>query len=377
MINYLDNAATTFPKPLSVIKETERCIAQYCGNPGRGSHRMALWAAEKLFLARSLAAELFGAESPDRVVFSMNATYCLNLAILGIVPEGSHVLISDLEHNSVLRPVEYLKRNKGVTYDVFSTDGDIISNIESLIKKETRVLICTHASNITNRVLPICEIGRLLFEKGIYFIVDASQSAGSHPIDMDKCRIDALCMPSHKGLLGPQGAGLAIFSERVYPRVVISGGSGVFSRELTMPEDLPDRLEAGTMPTPAIAGLCEGLSYVMKRGERDIFEKESKIISKIRNAFSDDGRICTYSTGEGAIWLFNIKDVPSQTVAKILDDRGICVRPGLHCAPLAHKTLKCPEDGAVRVSAGPLTEWWQADRFIRSLRSVLDTLEPH
>ena len=374
MINYLDNAATTFPKPPSVIKETERCISQYCGNPGRGSHRMALRAAERLFLARTLAAELFSAPSAERVVLSLNATYCLNLSILGIVPEKSHVLISDMEHNSVLRPVEYLRRNKGVTYDVFSTDGDILENIEALIKKDTRALICTHASNITNKLLPIREIGELLARREIYFIVDASQSAGSHPIDMEKCRIDALCMPSHKGLLGPQGAGLAIFSERVSPKAVISGGSGAFSRELEMPAFLPDRLEAGTMPTPAVAGLCEGLSYVMKRGERDIFDKETKIIDRIRNAFFCDRRIFTYSEGEGAIWLFNIRGVPSQTAAALLDEKGICVRPGLHCAPLAHKALRTPEDGAVRVSAGPLTEAWQADHFIRALSGILRTL---
>lgn len=374
MINYLDNAATTFPKPLSVVKETERCMRAYCGNPGRGSHKMALLAAEKIFEARSLAAELFSAPSPDFVTFSLNATYCLNLAVLGLVPESCHVLISDLEHNSVLRPVEHLKRTRGVTYSVFSTDGDILANIEAEIKKDTRALICTHASNITNRILPIAEIGRLLSKRGILFIVDASQSAGSHRIDMENCNIDALCMPSHKGLLGPQGAGMAVFSERAYPKVIISGGSGVHSREATMPEDLPDRLEAGTMPTPAIAGLCKGLSYVMKRGERDIFEKESDIIARMKNAFLDDPRIISYSEGEGAVWLFNIRGVSSQRTAGLLDERGICVRAGLHCSPLAHNTLNTPEDGAVRVSAGPLTERWQAGHFIRELSAILDTL---
>jgi len=372
--NYLDNAATTFPKPFAVRREMDRCMASYCGNPGRGSHKMALAAAEKLYSARSLAAELFGAPSPDRVAFTLNATYALNLSILGLVPPQSHVLISDLEHNSVLRPVEYLKRHRGVSYSVFSTEGDVEENVRSQIKKDTRALICTHASNVTNKILPLEAIGKVLSDRGILFIVDASQSAGSHRIEMTDWGIDVLCIPGHKGLLAPQGIGLAIFSERVTPRPFITGGSGVFSREVTMPEDLPDRLEAGTMPTPAAAGLFEGLKYVMKRGEGDIHEWESKLVKRIRDAFCDDPRIYTYSGGEGPIWLFNIKGVPSQKTSALLDKQGICTRPGLHCSPLAHKTLKTPEDGAVRVSAGPLTEPWQAEHFIRSLSLILDTL---
>lgn len=369
--NYLDCAATSFPKPREVTEEAIRCLRTYGGNPGRGSHKMALLAAEKVYEARKLCASLVSCKSPERVAFTMNATYALNTAILSLVPEGVHVLISDLEHNSVLRPVEHLCRTKGVAYDVFSTSGDVLENVKSMIRKNTRALICTHASNITNAVLPIKDIGRELSRRGIIFIVDASQSAGRCRIDMESAEIDALCFPGHKGLLSPQGVGVLVLSERAEPEPLVHGGSGAQSRLPYMPRELPDRLEAGTLPTPAIAGLCKGVSYVMKRGEARIFESEREIIKKISSHFENERRISVYSRGEGAIWLFNIRGIPSQTTSRLLDERGVCTRPGLHCAPLAHRTLKTPEDGAVRVSAGALTEPWQADHFIRSLEDIL------
>ena len=189
---------------------------------------------------------------------------------------------------------------------------------------------------------------------------------------MKKSCIDVLCVPSHKGLLGPQGIGAAIFAGDILPRAVITGGSGALSRDADMPPYLPDRLEAGTLPTPTAAGLCEGIRYVMRRGEASIAAFEAGIIRKISEDFADDKRICFYGDAGGGIWLFNVRGVPSQKVSELLDRKGICTRPGLHCAPLAHKTLGTPEDGAVRVSAGPLTRPWQADHFVRSLREILD-----
>ena len=371
---YLDNAATSFPKPPSVVREVQRCMTEYCGNPGRGSHKMALAAAEKIFETRSLAARLISAPEEERIVFTMNATYALNMAMTGLIKQGSHILISDLEHNSVLRPAEHLKRTKGVSYDVFSTKGDVCENIRRLIRKNTTAVVCTHASNITNVCLPIEKIGAMLSGTDILFIVDASQSLGGRKIDMERAGIDVLCATGHKGLLGPQGIGFAAFSERAMPSPFVYGGSGARSRELDMPELLPDRLEAGTLPTPAAAGLCEGIKYVLEMGEERIFQRESDIVKRIHKAFENDRRISIYSEGEGAVLLFNIRGVPSQVTAKLLDREGVCVRPGLHCAPLAHNTLGTPEDGAVRVSAGPLTERWQAEHFNAALRRVLERL---
>lgn len=333
---------------------------------------MALMAAEKLYEGRALTAELFRAEDPEGVVFTLNTTYALNLAILGLVREGDHVIISDMEHNSVLRPVEYLKRYKGVEYSVFSTKGDIWESVRPLIRKNTRAVICAHASNITGKVIPVERLSPFLREREILLVVDGAQSAGTRRIDMEKMGIDVLCVPAHKGLLGPQGAGVAVFRKDLVLRSFITGGSGALSRETEMPAYLPDRLEAGTMATPAVAGLCEGIKYVLKRGEESIARSEGRLTERISEAFADDRRVCTYGEGGGGIWLFNVRGVPSQTVSRLLDERGICTRPGLHCAPLAHKTLGTPEDGAVRVSAGPLTRPWQADHFIRSLREILD-----
>jgi len=370
-ICYLDNAATTFPKPVAVRREMDRCMATYCGNPGRGSHRMALFASEAVYEARRKAVELFCAEDEEHVVLTMNATHALNLAIRGLIKKGDHVLISDLEHNSTLRPVMYLCAKGDVEYSIFKTQGDICENVKALIRKNTRAVICTHVSNITNICLPIEELGRMLYSMGILFIVDASQSAGNHKIDMRASRISALCTAGHKGLLGPQGTGLCMLSGEVKPEPLIYGGSGSDSRSPLMPESLPDRLEGGTLFTPGAAGLSQGIDYVLRVGEENIRKNESALIEKIRAHYENDVRIREYSEGKGAIWLFNIKGVSSQKTAQMLDSYGVCVRPGLHCAPLAHMTLGTPADGAVRVSAGPLSAESDADRFIFALDRVM------
>lgn len=368
---YFDNAATTFPKPPEVAEEMARCIREYCGNPGRGSHSLALKASEKLYEVREKAARMFSCSAPDRVVLTMNATHGLNVAILGLISPGSHILISDLEHNSVLRPVEYLKREKGVSVSVFSTKGNILENIRKKLREDTKALVCIHSSNITNKVLPIEKIGRLLWMRGIIFIVDASQSAGAHRIDVSRAHIDALCMPGHKGLLGPQGIGLAIFSERSLPNPIISGGSGSLSRLLEMPPSLPDRLEAGTLPTPCATGLSAGLDYISERGTGDILFKETELCERIKRNFMFDERVMTYSEGKGPLWLFNIRGLSSQKTAQLLSEQGVCVRPGLHCAPMAHKALNTPEDGAVRLSVGPMNTDNDGDRFITALNKIL------
>lgn len=370
-ICYFDNAATTFPKPSAVWREMERCIKSYGGNPGRGSHTLALRASEKLYETREALADLFGCVGAERVIFTLNTTYALNLAIFGLIEKGDHILISDLEHNSVLRPVEKLKREKGISYSVFKTSGNVIENIRCKIQKNTKALICTHASNITNTVLPIERIGRLLKSRGILFIVDAAQSAGVHRINMESACISALCIPGHKGLLGPQGIGVLLLSQSVSPKPLIWGGSGTLSRDLQMPSLLPEGLEGGTLPTPAAAGLLEGIRYVSQRGLYDIFSEETRIINRISACFERNERIITYSSGRGSIWLFNIKGLSSQKTAQLLAEKGICVRSGLHCAPLAHSTLNTPEDGAVRVSAGPFNTMADADRLVIAVKDIL------
>ena len=240
---YLDNAATTFPKPQSVSVEMSKCINKYCGNPGRSSHSLSQKSAEKIYEARCLLAELFCA-NPENVVFTYNTTYALNIAIKALVKDKSHILVSDMEHNSVLRPVNALCRDKECTYSMFSTSGseeEILSSIESNIKPYTSLLICAHVSNVGCRRLPIDKIGALCRNKGIKFIVDGAQSAGLHQINVNEMSIDALCIPGHKSLYGPQGIGAIIFGNECIGATIIEGGTGINSLELDMPDFLPER----------------------------------------------------------------------------------------------------------------------------------------
>ena len=358
---YLDNAATTFPKPTVVAEAVYRCINEYCGNPGRGSHYLARAASEKLFEARSLLTELFGLSSAENVIFTLNTTYALNMAVKSAVTQGCHVLISDMEHNSVLRPVEALKRKGVITYSVFKTFGGgdsdkILKSINENIRQNTRVLVCQHSSNICGTVLPIKKIGELCRERGIFFIVDAAQSAGLFDISVGDFDIDALCVPSHKGLYGPQGAGVLMFSDRLDAErlaTLVEGGSGIASRELIMPSFLPDRFEAGTMATPVIAGLCEGINFVRRNTPASIRAYEEYLSYKFKDHIGNLSDVTLYDAEKSSsIVLFNLKGKSSSDVSEALDKFGICVRSGLHCAPLAHKTLGTPEGGAVRVSFG-------------------------
>lgn len=371
MITYLDCAATSFPKPDTVTEEMCRCMREYCGNPGRGSHAMALRASEVIYSCREAAASLFGSSFPENCILTGNATHALNLAIFGLIPDNSHVLISDMEHNSVLRPVEHLKRERGVSYSIFPTDGDIIGNIRKRLSPRTSAVICCHSSNIINKTLPAGEIGALCRRAGILFILDASQSAGCADIDMERDNISALCFPGHKGLLGAPGCGMVIFTDGISVRPLMFGGSGVNSEEITMPDFLPDRLEAGTMSAPLAAGLLEGIKYVKRRGTENILAHERHLTDILYDRYGRDGRMKIYGERGGPLFLFNVYGKTPQRVGALLNDRGICVRTGLHCAPLAHRTVGTPPGGAVRLSVGALTTERDIMRFIHAMESVM------
>lgn len=353
---YLDNAATTFPKPLCVTDEITRCIKKYCGNPGRSSHALSIKSAEKIYEARGLLAKIFEADE-ENVVFTLNTTYALNLAIKSLLKYSTHVLISDIEHNSVYRPIWRLSEQRLCTYDIFSTNGtdqDILDSIISKIKSNTSMIICTHQSNVGERTLPIGKIGQICKERGITFIVDGAQSAGIHEIKLKSMNIDALCIPAHKGLYGPQGVGAAIFNTKKFERSVIEGGTGISSLEAKMPDFLPELLEAGTLPTPAIAGWCEALKWIISLDISKIKAHEEDLYILATSLMSENKKIIPYFMNDysGNTFLFNIKDVTPSRVSEYLNKKGIYVRSGFHCAPLAHKTLKTGKDGAVRVSFG-------------------------
>ena len=353
---YLDNAATTFPKPPCVTEEICRCIKKYCGNPGRSSHALSIKSAEKIFEARELLAELFNAKA-ENVVFTYNTTYALNIAIKGYFKYYSHILISDIEHNSVLRPIHELSRQKLCSYDIFSTSGseeEVIESIKGKLKPNTSMIVCAHASNICSRRLPIKKIGELCQEYNMFFVVDGAQSAGLYKIDVSDMNINALCIPAHKSLYGPQGVGAIIFGGDNVGRSVIEGGTGINSIERSMPDVLPEAYEAGTLSTPTIAGLSEALKW-LKAVECDkICAYEEELYSYICSKLLDYERFEVYqgSKMRGNTLIFNVKGFSPAQISGELDKRGICIRSGLHCAPLAHQTLGVPTDGAIRIGLG-------------------------
>lgn len=380
---YFDNAATSFPKPPSVIREVSKCITRYCGNPGRSSHRLAMESAEKIYDCRERLCELFSAPSPMQVVFTENATHALNIAIKGLLRSGDHVLISDMEHNAVLRPLAALREAGKITYDIFEThrDGRLLStseicgSISSLIRRgQTKMLICSHIPNVCSSILPVAEIGTLCRRNGIVFLLDASQSAGHIPIDMASCNIDVLCAPGHKGLLGIQGCGFMILSEDMIPEPILEGGSGVDSLSPYMPKELPERLEAGTLPTPSIVGLSEGVRFLSSLSPGEVHEREKALFRRLRDMLksTDSLNAEIYAEeSEGAVMLFNLKGHSSEEVGRHLSKRGICVRSGYHCAPLGHRTLGTPDGGAVRVSFGLFNQISELDVLTRALKEYI------
>lgn len=378
---YLDNAATTFPKPPPVLSEVNDCIRRYCGNPGRGSHAMALAAAERIFECREAMANLVGLEDPGNVVFTMNTTYAINLFLKGLLRPGDHVLISDLEHNSVFRPIYKLARDGIIEYNIFpsmcglknASPTRICAGIAKRIRPNTRLVMCTHVSNICSYALPIAEIGAFCHRHGILFAVDAAQSAGHLPIDMKAMNIDALAIPGHKGLYGIQGSGVLALSEAIPLNTIIEGGNGLLSLEGNMPELPPERFESGTLPTPAIAGLLRGIETVSRLGLERIAGHEQKLFCAARDRLSELRGITLHVPQyQGSTLLFSADSISSEKVASALGKRGICVRGGYHCAALGHATLKTPPDGAVRVSFGLYNTPADIDRLTTALTEILN-----
>lgn len=372
-MNYLDNAATSFPKPPSVTRELLRAVNEYGGNPGRGSHPLAMRAAETIYNCREALASFFGARSPERVVFTLSATHALNLAIKGFFEEGGHVLLSELEHNATRRPICRLCEEKKLSFDLFPVlDLDpeaIVQGIEGRIRPNTRAVICTHGSNICSITLPIAKIGALCRQRSLALIVDAAQTAGHIPIHMEDMGIDALALPGHKGLYGIQGCGALLLSERFSPRPLWEGGTGIESLAEGMPLSPPERYEAGTLPTPAIATLWAGLRSFDHISLGEIHLHEKSLFRLARDRLESLGNIQIYAPEhEGAVLLFNKNGIPSVEVARRLGEQGICVRAGLHCAPLAHQALGTPEEGAVRISFGRYNTREDLDLLWRALR---------
>lgn len=374
-ICYLDNAATSFPKPKSVINEVNKCLTAYCGNAGRGSHRLSLYAANKIYECREEICSLINAPSPESVVFVPSCTYGLNLVIKGALCSGDHVIISDMEHNSVLRPLHKLASEGKITYDVFpcllKSDEEILYSIKSKIKPNTRLVICNHQSNICSFSAPIDKIGELCKNFNVLFAVDSAQSIGHYNIDIQKMNINYLSAPAHKGLMGIQGCGFVVINSQNKLKTLIEGGNGIYSLESTMPDFLPERHEIGTLPLPAIVGLYEGIKEVKTRGIHEISSHECELFRYLRDELLNiNGTTVYVPECEGSTLSFNHEKLSADRLSSILDEQNICVRSGFHCSALAHISLGTNEIGTVRASFGIFNTKNDVDRLLSAINNI-------
>ncbi len=367
---YFDNAATSFPKPPCVYRSVRECIKCYCGNPGRSSHALSQRSADEIYKAREAIAALLNIDNPEYVIFTQNATHALNLAIKTAIPEGAHVIISDIEHNSVIRPLFALSKARGIEYSVFSSDGDVGAQIKFLIRKNTKAVICNLLSNVNGKEIDMRAVSDVCRENELLFIADASQKIGHKAIDLKVTPCDILCAPGHKSLFGMQGVGFCVMCDGKVRKSYIEGGSGSESMNPEMPEYLPERYEAGTLPTPSIVALRSGIEFINKVGLSAIEKHIEKLTDSLKERLLDFTDI-SFISGENGVISFNIKDMPSSKAATLLDGYGICTRGGFHCSPSAHRLLGTDKTGTVRVSFSYLNKLWEIDSFCRALKEII------
>lgn len=373
---YFDNAATTLRKPPQVVEAVVRAMGSM-GNSARGVHEGALTASRTIFEARAAAAALFGCPRADHVVFTANSTEALNIAISGLVRAGDHVISTDLEHNSVLRPLYRLRDEHDVAVDFVPADrqGRIdYADFERLLRPETRAVVCTHTSNLTGNAVDLARVGEFARRHGLLFIVDASQSAGVLPLDMETMHIDALCFTGHKSLMGPQGTGGLCLREGLDIRPWKVGGTGVQTYSETQPAQLPTLLEAGTLNGHGIAGLLAALDFLRETGIDTIHAHETALMRRFCEGVRDIPSVTLYGdfTGERtAVVALNIGQYGSGEVSDALsEDYGIATRAGAHCAPRLHRALGTVEQGAVRFSFGWYNTAEEVDTAIRAVEEL-------
>ena len=356
---YLDNAATSFPKPVGMIRAMEDCLLNYCGNPGRSGHYLSMKTGEEVYKVRHTLAEIIGAENPERIVFTKNTTEALNLGLKGVLKSGDHVLTSSMEHNSVLRPLKALEK-KGVTHSIIRAEVDGTLNpldFEKALRPNTKLLVVTAASNTTGARSPLEELSRIARKRGILFMVDGAQAVGNYPLNVKDFAIDLLAAPGHKGLLGPQGTGFLYASPSLKLDSLLEGGTGTDSKNRLQPLDFPDGYESGTINSPSIIGLGASAFFVKKIGAEVIGKYEEALIEGLEEDLRNMDFIRIYGPRpekKTGITLFNMDGIGAEEVTEILSrEHNIAVRGGYHCAGLAHKTIGTRSSGAVRVSVGP------------------------
>lgn len=375
---YLDNAATSGKKPEMVIKEVNKALYNYSANPGRSGHNLSIRVAEQLVKCREKIRMFFGATDANNICFTYNCTHAINIVLNGVLNKGDHIIISSLEHNAVYRPINYLAKYKNIEFDVAKIDleSDELSldNFEKLIKSNTKMIFVTAASNVVGKKLPLKQLGDLCMSRGILFGVDAAQAAGITKINIKDFNIDYLCFAPHKGFYAPTGLGVLI-AEKDIDNILISGGTGVNSIETVQPTEMPERIESGTQNIPAILGLSAGIDFVQKIGVAKIENYDFSLIEyAYRNLFKIGAELYTKAPeklGFAPVLSFNIKGFSSEEIGNVLNKKGIAVRTGLHCAPLAHKQLKTLDRGTVRISPSVFNNKNDIDRLIFSLKSTI------
>lgn len=375
---YLDNAATTFPKPEAVYRAQDSAARSIGVSPNRGGYRQSLAASRLVFEVREALATLLGITDSSRIILTHSATEALNLAIKGLLRPGDHVVSTSMEHNSLARPL-YAAAATGVSIDWVQADrnGYVTADaIMAAVRSDTRLVAVTHCSNVTGSVNPVAEIGALLRARGVLFLVDGAQSAGSLPVDVMAMNIDLFAAPGHKGLYGPQGTGLLYIAPGIELRPLLHGGTGSGSTELELPMELPERYESGTMNTPALAGLKAGVDFLLAQGVATVHAAEQELVARLIAGLQGIAGITVYNADpqrpRGAVVSFTAAGLDPSRIGFLLDSSyAIAVRVGLHCAPLAHKTIGTFPEGTVRVSPGMFTTAGEIDRFIAAVAAIV------
>jgi cysteine desulfurase family protein len=379
---YLDHAATSWPKPPEVVAAMTHFLEHAGGNPGRAGHRLSIDAGRIVFRTRERLAELFNAADPLSVIFTLNATHAVNLVLRGLLRSGDHVITSGIEHNAVMRPLRFLEQN-GVRLSVIPCDHCGILDPQDFaraVEKSTRLIVVTHASNVTGTKLPVSEIAAIARSAGVYLLVDAAQSAGAVPIDTRAMGIDLLAFTGHKGMQGPPGTGGLIIGERVNAKELtplVRGGTGSRSEHEIQPEDLPDKFESGTLNGPGIAGLGAGLHFVLERGIDQIRAHEIALAQRLTEGLGNIPGVRLFGPDDWkkrtAVVSFTSDKFQTSEIGFRLDEEfGILCRVGLHCAPAAHRTIGSFPAGTVRLAPGPQTAVNEIDATIAAVARILE-----
>ncbi|WP_270647508.1 aminotransferase class V-fold PLP-dependent enzyme [Paeniclostridium hominis] len=374
---YLDNAATTFPKPRQVYEAVLDCMENYGANPGRAGHKLAMRAGREIYECRENIAKLLNVSNPMSIVFTHNATDSLNLAIKGVVKSGDHIITTSIEHNSVIRPIKALEKN-GVENTIVKCDkyGHLDPNdIKKAIKPNTKLIVTTHASNVCGTIVDIESVGNIAKENNVLYLVDASQTLGVYDIDIQKINVDMIAAPGHKCLLGPQGTGMLYIRDGLEVNILKEGGTGSNSEDLFQPNMMPDRYESGTHNTPGIAGLNAGVKFILETGIDKIRKHEEELCEYMLTKLTEVPNIKIYgpldSKKRAAVISINIGDIDSGEITFILDDMyEIATRSGIHCSPLAHKTLGTLRQGTVRFSLGYFNTKDDIDKAVEALKEI-------